>query len=289
MNELFCPIVPMPYSINMIQPLYDVNMIQPLYDVNMIQVPCALYEVVQPKYILYLLIKYNSNENLNLFFCFIQYETGGYYLCILDMTTNMSYYLRYDTNGIYYYDNQNRYHKINIPDDIPFFYCDDGYNYETYIGVIPLWANEHILSSTNGNQPVRLGNYFMYNTRALTPEPIPVATQVFTESSIIPVVKAVIVETDVQLDDDTEDNKIAKLISEYKTKKELENFIMESFTDLSEGICKKLSFDISKIEPSFKWNEFFKSVILSFGREYWKVNKKLRFKVVDSNLAFTLT
>jgi hypothetical protein len=101
-------------------------------------------------------------------------------------------------------------------------------------------------------------------------------------------VKAVIVETVVHLDDDTEDNKIAKLISEYKTKEELENFIMESFTDLSEK-NKKLSFDISKIESSIEWNKFFKFVIVSMGKKYSKENKKLRFKVVDSNLAFTLT
>jgi hypothetical protein len=198
----------------------------------------------------------------------------------------MSYYLRYDTDGIYYYDNQNRYHKINIPDVIPFLPYDDGYDYETYIVVKSFWVKE-LISSTNSNLPVRIGNYLMYNIRALMPEPIPVATQVFTGSSIIPVVEAVIVEN-VQLDDDTEDNKIAKLISEYKTKEGLEKFIAESFKDLSEGICKKLSFDISKIEPSFKWNEFFRSVIVSVGIHYLTKNKKLRFNINGSNIVFRL-
>lgn len=190
MSNTFCPIDIMPYGVNMIQSPCGVNMIQIPYVSGITGKIIDYSKVVHLKYTLYLLFKYNSNENLNLFICFIQYETLGYYLCILDMTTNMSYYLRYDADGIYYCDNNDRYHEIDIPYNIPWGYDDFG----NYIGVNPCWAYEHVLFSTNGKQPVRIGNYFMYNTRALTPEPIPVATQVFTESPIIPVVKAVIVE-----------------------------------------------------------------------------------------------
>jgi hypothetical protein len=226
----------------------------------------------------------NERSEDNYFLCLIApyKSTYTYYLGIIDMKTNICYYLRYDENSkiSYYEDYCSFRHKIDIYDDIPIYHEYYYYRSDCYIVVDETWVSNFI--SITCYSVIKLGYYRICNARALSPvqyTDIPIATAVIQEE--IPVA------TVVQLDDDTEDNKIAKLISEYKTKEKLENFIMESFTDLSEK-NKKLSFDISKIESSVQWNKFFRSVILSIGQKYLKENKKLRFELNRSNIVLTL-
>jgi hypothetical protein len=225
----------------------------------------------------------NERSEDNYFLCLIApyKSTYTYYLGIIDMKTNICYYLRYDENSkiSYYEDYCSFRHKIDIYDDIPIYHEYYYYGSDCYIGVIQSWVNDFLLK--NPYLVTKIGDYRICNARAfspanaraLSPAQIPTAIAVIQDEIPVAIV--------VQLDDDTEDNKIAKLISEYKTKEELENFIMESFTDLSEK-NKKLSFDISKIESSIQWNKFFRSVILSVGTYYFGENIKLRFSVNKS-------
>ena len=257
--------------------------------------------VVENKYTLYLLFKYDFNENSNLSFCFIRYENGQYYLCIYDEIEDLSYYVRYEIdlkNIITFYYKQI---KINIQIDTQIFKFDYMGN---YITVEQFWAFPYV-QSFNYTYPSQTGSYFIYYpAREMFParEMSPVIFDARTESPVIfdaktessqynyiPIATAVIrkeipVATVVQID--TEDDKIARLISD-KTKSELEKFIVESFTDLSE-MNKRLIFDISKIESSVQWNKFFRGVILSIGQKYSKKNKNLRFDVVRSNLVLRL-
>ena len=241
----------------------------------------------------------NPNSEDSYFLCLIHSKSyeDNCYLGIMNMTTNICYYLRSticNNLKISYYEDIN-YLQYNVPIyDIPIYDIYGG-----YIGAHEFWTYYFIRD--NSELPIKIGDYIICNKRAMSPvifdvrEMAPaIAREMGPSQHIngIPIAAAVIreeipVATVVQLDDDTEDNKIARLISEYKTKEELENFIQTSFIDLSKK-NKKLIFDISKIESSvqFQWNIFFKSVILSVGREYCKVNKNLRFRVVNSNLEF---
>jgi hypothetical protein len=242
-------------------------------------------KVVDPeKNAIWVIYPVNERSEDNYFLCLIAPDksTYTYYLGIIDMKTNICYYLRYDENSkiSYYEDFCSFRHKIDIYDDIRIYHEYDYYGYDCYIRVDESWVS--IFISKTCYSVIKLGDYRICNARALYPIQIPIATAVIQEE--IPVA-TVVQPNDIVLEDD----KIAMSISEYKTKEGLEKFIAESFKDLSEGICKKLSFDISKIEPSFKWNEFFRSVIVSVGIHYLTKNKKLRFKVAGSNLAFTLT
>lgn len=113
--------------------------------------------VVENEYPLYLLFKYDFNENSNLSFCFIQYKNGQYYLCIYDEIEDLSYYIRYEIdlkNIITFYYNQI---KINIQIDIPIFSDDRG----NYITVQQFWAFPYV-QSFNYTGPSHTGNYFIY-------------------------------------------------------------------------------------------------------------------------------
>lgn len=242
-------------------------------------------KVVDPKrHTIWLIYPYaNESSEDNYFLCLIvpYSQKNIYFLGIMNMSTNICYYLRYtiynNSKISYYEDIGCVQHQVYIY-DIPIY--DE---YACYIGVDESWTDDFLRN--NRYLVTKIGNYRICNSKALSPvqyTEIPIATAVI--QNVIPV--ATVIELDNIFEDDTEDNKIAKLMSEYKTKGDLENFIVESFTDLSKGICKNLSFDISKIESSIQWNKFFKSVILLVGKKYCKVNKNLRFKVVNTDLEF---
>jgi hypothetical protein len=291
MNELFCPIewpvgeYPMMPNYPYIVPNYQCVMPEQVYISEH-----DYTKVVDPKRnTIWLIYPYTieSSED-NYFLCLIvpYSQKNIYFLGMMNMSTNICYYLRYAI-----YNNS----KISYDEDIScvqhqvYIYGIPTYDeYPGYIGVDKFWTDDFLRN--NRYLVTKIGNYRICNSKALSPAIFDARAMSPVQYTDIPIATAVIQEeipvaTVVQLDDDTEDNKIAKLISEYKTKEELENFIMESFTDSLDD-KKKLSFDISKIKSSVQWNIFFKSVILSFGREYWKVNKNLRFRVVNSNLEF---
>lgn len=145
--------------------------------------------VVDPKRNDLWIIRQCENPNSGSYFlCLIHsgsYE-DNYYLGIMNMTTNICYYLRnttYNNFKISYYEdiNNGQYH---VPIyDIPIYDIDGG-----YIGVVQTWS----ISFTRANYelPIKIGDYTICNKRAMSP----VATQVFTENPIIPVVEAVIVK-----------------------------------------------------------------------------------------------
>lgn len=140
--------------------------------------------VVENKYPLYLLFKYDFNENSNLSFCFIPYENGQYYLCIYDEIEDLSYYLRYEIdlkNIITFYYKQI---KINIQIDIQFFLDYMG----NYITVEQFWAFRYV-QSFNYTDPSHTGNYFIYYpAREMFParqEEIPFATVVKTIDNVL--------------------------------------------------------------------------------------------------------
>ena len=255
-------------------------------------------KVVDPKRnTIWVIYPTNERSGDNYFLCLISpySQKDIYFLGIMNMSTNICYYLKYTIYNnckiSYYEDIYFVQHQIDIYDILIY---DE---YECYIGVDETWVNNFLLK--NRYLVTKIGDYRICNARALSPvntrEMSPVNMREMSPVQI-PIAIAVIQEeipiaTVVKLDDIvSEDDKIAMSISEYKTKEDLEKYIAESFKDLSVN-NKKLSFDISKTESSIEWNKFFRSVILLVGIHYFNKhkNKRLRFKINGSNIVFTLT
>jgi hypothetical protein len=160
-------------------------------------------KVVDPKRnAIWVIYPVNERSEDNYFLCLISpYEsTYTYYLGIIDMKTNICYYLRYDENSkISYYEDINFIqHQIDIYDNIPINHEYDYYGSDCYIVVDETWVSKFI--SKTCYSVIKLGDYRICNARALSPTnakalspvEIPVATVVIQEE--IPL--ATVIETE---------------------------------------------------------------------------------------------